>query len=189
MKTTEPLEITTRETVEWRKTFCDYPATLWTLQYRYRGIGTGFNVSGVADGTAFLVTVLGTTTDGMTAGAYEWQAWVTEIADATNVIMVASGDVTVIAGFDPNALTAIETRSPNKIMLDTLDLALKNTGDLLQYEMETPTGRKMVRRQLRGEVMNLRKYYAGLVSLEETRKRIKNGGPFMKQVGVRFTDV
>jgi hypothetical protein len=39
------------------RSFCDYPATLWTLQYRFRGVGTGFDADATADGEIFTFSV------------------------------------------------------------------------------------------------------------------------------------
>lgn len=188
---TEPHTITTREHVEWTKSYCDYPASLWTLQYRFRGPSTGFNVSGVADGDDFTVAILGTMTDDMTvAGTYIWQAWLTEIADATNIIMVESGNVTVKLGFDPTSVLTVETRSKAKIILDTIDAALLafSTSDVLEYEITTPAGSRRVKRSDKTVLTSERAYWAGIVSGEIAREEARATGVFGSQVLVRYKD-
>ncbi len=185
---TEPTQITTRESLAWTRTFDGYPATEWTLSYVFKGVGVGFNVAATADGDAFAVSVAGTVTQKMAAGQYQWQAWVTNIDDTSIVKMIGQGPVTVKLGFDPTSAGAVELRSANKIMLDTLDAALKQTGDLLDYEISTPSGMRRVRRQLRSEALGLRKYYAELVAREDAAERARATGKFGKTVNVRVFD-
>lgn len=190
MRTIEPTIITTREQVEWTKSYADYPATLWNLEYRFRGPGPGFDVDGVADGDDFAITVLGTTTDNMVAGTYTWQAWVTEIADTANKIKVDEGSVMVKLGFDPNSVAAVETRSAAKIMLDTIDAALLAfaTSDVLEYEITTPAGSRRVKRSDKAELTSLRDRYVKIVRRENLRDRLARGGSLMTSAKVRFSE-
>jgi hypothetical protein len=191
MRETEPKTIVQGEKLEWTRSFCDHPATLWTLQYRFRGPGTGFDASASADDTAFITEVAATVTTAMDPGKYEWQAWVTEIADATNKVMIDSGSVTVKKGFaSGSAGVEVDLRSAAKIMLDTLDAALlaSGTADVIEYELTTPAGGRRVKRSSRTEVLTLRKYYAGIVARENAKERIRNGGKFGKQILVRMRE-
>ena len=126
----EPTQITTREEVHWTKSYADYPATLWQLNYYFRGpaLVTGFNAAWAtevtADGDDFDIVVPASKTDDMTvAGWYTWQAWLTEIADSTNKIKIGEGHTRVTLGFDPADLT-LETRTPNEIALDSVNAAM-----------------------------------------------------------------
>lgn len=195
MRTTEPTQITTREEVSWARTFDDYPASLWQLNYYFRGPGTGFNAAWAtevtADGDDFAIEIPGTKTDDMTlAGTYSWQAWVTEIADSTNKKMVDSGTVRVVLGFDPNAVTTVETRTKAKIMLDTLDAALLAAGsaDMVEYEVTTPAGSTRVKRESRTAVLDQRKYWIGIVARENAMERVRRGQTFGQTVLARLSD-
>jgi len=191
MRYTEPTIITTLEQVEWTKTYPDYPASEWQLNYYFRGPGVGFNaawgVEVVADGDDFVITVLGNKTDDVTvAGKYTWQAWLTEAADTANKIMVGSGFVNIRLGFDSASTATVETRSQAKIMLDTIEAALLAfaTSDVLEYEIATPAGTRKVKRSDKTQLMSLQKHYATLVANERARERSRNGGPIMQSIKI-----
>lgn len=188
MRTHEPISVTQGEQIEWTKDFCDYPATEWTLQYRFRGPGTGFNIDATADGTSFAATMTAVQSAGAAVGDWIWQAWATNIADSSIVLMIADGTTKVLKGYATGATTAIDTRSDAKIMLDTLDAALLASGDMLKYEVNTPSGTRKVERATRSEVLELRKYWAGVVARERAAARIKAGKPFGMQVKARLYD-
>ncbi len=193
-RTTEPTQITTREEVSWTRSFCDYPASLWHLDYYFRGPGTGFNAAWgtevTADGDDFAITVAGSKTDDMTvAGTYTWQAWVTEIADSTNKKMIASGPTKVILGFDSADLTT-DTRTDAEIMLDAIDAALLAfaSSDIQEYEISTPAGAHKVKRSDKQQLLEQRKYWATIVANEKARERARNGGSLMPAIHMRVYD-
>jgi hypothetical protein len=194
VRNVEPTKITTGEEVHWTRSHSDYPATLWTLAYYFRGPGvgstpgTGFNAAATADGDNFDIVVPAATTDDITiAGQYTWQAWVTEIADATNKVMVGSGRTKVTLGFTSADLTE-DTRTAAKIMLDSIDAALLtfNTSDVQEYEITTPAGSRRVKRGDKQSLIDQRKYWASIVSNENYKEKSRNGGSFGTQIDVRF---
>lgn len=191
MRTIEPTEITTREIVEWTKEYTDYPASTYTLVYYFRGPGNGFNVTATADGDTFVISVAAATTAVMTSGKYKWQAWITEIADTANHHIVGEGRVNVNRGFDPSSTVPVETRTDAKIMLDTIDAALKAFAetDVMEYEISTPGGTRKVKRSDKVELVSQRKYWAGIVTNEIAREGVKNGKPLMQTVKMRVYDV
>ncbi|MEO7538882.1 MAG: hypothetical protein ABIV21_02560 [Pyrinomonadaceae bacterium] len=178
MRQIEPTHITRGERPEWTRTFSDYPADEWTLQYRFRGPGNGFNVAATADGTGFAVSVPGTTTDDMVAGRYLWQAWVTEIADATNIQMIASGFVTVTQGFDAASTAEVETRTAARIAYDAISASLAGiaSSDQMEYEISTPAGSRRIKRYARSELVTLLRHYALIVAREEANERMRTTG-------------
>lgn len=188
-RTTEPTIITQGEQIEWTRCLSDFPADEWDLQYRFRGPGTGFNIDATADGTDFLAIATATATAGMTSGKYTWQAWATNIADSTDVRMIDSGSVTVRLGFSESTTTEVDLRSAAKIMLDTLDAVLLVSGsaDVVEYEISTPAGSRRVKRESRSSVIELRKYWAGIVSRENEAERLRNGGRFGKPIKVSMS--
>jgi len=194
VRTIEPTQITTREEVHWTKSYPDYPASLWQLNYYFRGpnSASGFNAvwatEVTADGDDFDIVVPASKTDDMTvAGTYLWQAWVTEIADSTNKIHVGSGRTRIIIGFDPADLT-LETRTPNEIALDSVNAAMLafSTSDVLEYEISTPAGSRKVKRSDKTQLLKMRDIYATLVINERARERSRTGGPIMQSVKVRM---
>ncbi len=197
VRTIEPTQITTREEVHWTKSYNDYPASLWQLNYYFRGpaLATGFNAAWAtevtADGDDFDIVVPASKTDDMTvAGIYTWQAWLTEIADSTNKINIGSGRTRIIIGFDPADLT-LETRTPNEIALDSVNAAMLafSTSDVLEYEISTPAGSRKVKRSDKTQLLKMRDLYATLVINERARERSRKGGPIMQSVKVRMRDL
>jgi hypothetical protein len=195
VRTIEPTQITTREAVHWTKSYSDYPASLWNLNYYFRGPGTGFDAlwatEVTADGDDFDILVPADTTDNVTvAGLYTWQAWVTEDADTDNVIMVGSGRTKIVIGFDPASVTTVETRTPAKIMLDTIDAALLafNGENVQEYEITTPAGSRRVKRGDQDKLREDRKYWATIVTNEYARENARNGKPVMTNIQMRVYD-
>lgn len=177
MRTTEPTEIIKGDRIEWTKTLDDYPASEWTLKYRFRNTGTGVNVTCTADGDDHLAVMLATESDNFTVlGPAKWQAWIEEIADATNTRVIAQGDVMIKQGF-VEATTAVETRSAAKIQLDALDAAISafNTSNVQEYEIATPAGSRRVKRSDMTTLLSQRKYWAGIVRRENALENMKNG--------------
>ena len=190
-RTTEPTEITQGERIEWTRSFCDFSSEDYTLQYRYRGPGTGIDVDATADGTGFNAVLTASVTAPTIfniAGKYNWQAWLTEIADSTNKFIVDQGTITVRQGFISGETGDIDLRSDAKIMLDTLDAALLASAgsDTIEYEISTPSGSRRVKRTSREDALKARAYYAGIVARENNAERVRNGGPFAKPVKVRM---
>lgn len=197
VRTIEPTQITTREEVHWTKSYADYPASLWQLNYYFRGpaLASGFNAAWAtevtADGDDFDIVVPASKTDDMTvAGIYTWQAWLTEIADSTNKINIGSGRTRITIGFDPADLT-LETRTPNEIALDSVNAAMLafSTSDVLEYEISTPAGTRKVKRSDKTQLLKMRDLYATLVINERARERSRNGQPIMQSVKVRMRDL
>lgn len=186
MRTIEPTTITQGEQIEWTRSISGYPADEWTLDYRFRGDGPGADVAAVADGRSFSATLTAAASLIMAVGTYRWQAWVTEIADANNKIHVASGVVSVERGFVSGETGDIDLRTPARIALDSIDAAMTAfaTSDVQEYEVTTPAGGRRVKRSARQDLLNLRKHYATIVSMEQTRERLRNGGKLMQNIGI-----
>ncbi|MEO8647756.1 MAG: hypothetical protein ABI539_01180 [Acidobacteriota bacterium] len=190
MRETEPTSITQGQKSEWTKQLCDYPASAWDLEYRFRGAGPGIDVAATADGDSFEIGIDGTDTVTLTIGSYQWQAWVTEKADTDNTFPILTGRVRVLRGFTSGETADIDMRSPAKVMLDSLDAALLRAGsaDVVEYEISTPAGSTHVKRGSRSEVLSQRKYYAAIVAREIAAERLKNTGKFGRPVGIRMWD-
>jgi hypothetical protein len=181
MRTTEPTTIVKGERIEWTKSYCDFSAEEYTLEYRYRGPGGGINVTATADGSDFNAVVAADVSDNFTAtGKHRWQAWLTEIADTDNTFVVGEGTVEVKEGFTSASLAAVELRTPEKIALDAINAALANaaTSDQLEYEISTPAGSRRIKRMSRTELIELQKHYSAIVSRQNLQEKLKNGGKF-----------
>lgn len=188
MRTTEPVYITQGEQITWKRTFGGFPSDEWTLQYRFRGPGQGFNIDGVVDGSGFESTATAAQTGGMTSGQYTWQAWLTNIADTDDTREVDAGTVTVKRGFVEDPTTELDLRSDAKIMLDTIDAALLAfaTSDVMEYEITTPAGSRRVKRSDKTKLTEQRNYWATIVARENAAERLRNGGKYGLSVKVRM---
>lgn len=187
-----PQRITQGERSEWTQEFEDYPSNEYSLEYRFRGPGPGINVTATAGtGSGFAAAITAAQSMTLSVGEYGWQAWLTEIADATNTFPIAEGTCYVDRGFASEATVTHELRTPAKIALDAIDAALANaaTSDQMEYEIETPAGRRRVKRMSREELVSLRKHYAGIVANERLATRVRAGKPFAKAVKVRMRSV
>ncbi len=184
---TEPTEITQGERIAWTRTFCDYPASLYTLQYRFRGEGTGFNVTATADGDDFDVVVSATNSAACAVKPYQWQAWVTEIADATNINMIAEGVTQILRGFTSGSTASVDLRSDNEIALAAINAAISGqaTANIQEYEISTNAGTRKIKRMSMADLLAARTQYAKLVSAEKLRKRLKSGDKLMTQIKTR----
>ncbi|HNU06434.1 MAG TPA: hypothetical protein PKO33_01630 [Pyrinomonadaceae bacterium] len=184
-RSTEPREIRVGERIAWTRTFSEYPATEYGLEYRFRGNGTGINVTGAADGDAFDCEITAAQSATLLAGeTYEWQAWLTETADATNTWIAASGTIDVKAGFSSGITTAVDLRSDAKIILDAINATILNkaTSDQLEYEIATPAGSRKLKRMGLKELTDARKIFAEIVARERAAERVKRGGKFGRTV-------
>jgi hypothetical protein len=188
LRTYEPREVSTGETPQWTKSFDDYPASEgWALSYYFRGPGAGFDVAATADGDDFTIAVPAAATADLTPGTYFWQAWVSK---ADEKYQVGEGSVTVKEGFAAvTTETSVDKRSQAKRILDAIDATLEGraTTDQQQYQISGGGGYRMLMKIPVGELITLRKYYAGIYSEELRQARARRGGNLFKTVKVRFT--
>lgn len=190
-RTIEPTEFAQGERVAWTRSIADYPATTHTLVYRFRPqAGNGFNVTATADGddhVCVITAAVSLAIPNSALGPIAWQAWLTEIATATNTFMHSSGMTKVTRGFASNVLSAVDLRTPNKIALDNINDAISGqaSANVQEYEIATPAGSRKIKRCSMADLLAARKEYAALVNAENARERIKNGGPMMQRIGVR----
>lgn len=76
--TTEPVSVTAGDTLTWRRSLADYPASAgWVLTYALVSGAALYTLTAAADGDDHLVTVAAATSAGYAADTYSWQAYVT----------------------------------------------------------------------------------------------------------------
>lgn len=125
-----PLTLTAGDRWTWTDSLSDYPATLWTLTYYFRGPTALAAAVGVASGADHAMTVAAATTVALKPGVYSWQARANLIATPTTIETVAKGSVTV----EPNlANAAVDHRSFWQQIKDTLEPVIlgKASSDIL----------------------------------------------------------
>jgi hypothetical protein len=176
LPTFAPRQITPGETLEWTKSFDDFPADEWTVTYYFRGAGPGFDAVGTpdeADELDHAFTVPSTTSDDTSAGRYNFQAWAVK---DTEKHLVDQGETEVLPSLAALAVgTNYDGRSTEKRILDAIDaiMAGKATLDQQEYMIGAAGAQRMLRRIEPTQLLELRKYYAGLV-----RAQRRQGKPF-----------
>lgn len=133
---TEPAQLYAGDTWQWRREdLSDYPAPTWVLQYRFRSLAGGFEITAVASGAYHAISVPAATTKGYAAGTYNWQAWV---QDATpTLITVRTGILAILGDLRANsAALGLDTRSALRVMFHAVESVLKKTAT---YEQRTMT--------------------------------------------------
>lgn len=190
MRQIEPNIITRGERMQWQRTFGGYPSDEWTLQYRFRGSGPGFDVDATVSGSGFAAEITSGQSTAAEAGQYRWQAWMTSIADTAVKELAASGTIQIEQGFVEGDDADVDLRTPAKIMLDAIDAAMLAfaASDVLEYEIETPAGRRKVKRSDKAMLVSERKYWAGIVTNEIAREGARNGKPLMQSIKIRVYD-
>ena len=179
----EPREITIGETLEWRKSLADYPASAGgTLSYSFRGAGAGFDVTATADGDDFVIEVTSSATTLMAVGAYYWEAWMN---DGTHDFMVESGQAKVIRNLKSiPTTTTLDNRSPVKKILDAIEARIEGrvSADIQSYAIGN---RQLVKIPIE-QLIKLRDQYATLYAKERRRARVRRGGKLFQNIDVRF---
>lgn len=170
---TEPARVRAGDTVTWRKSLPDYPATDgWVLYYRGINATAKFDITATADGADHLVSVPIATTDDWTAGDYTLIAWV---ADGTERASLPTSRITVLPNLAAVAVAGYDSRTQAKKMLDAIDAALisLSTGERLAVVEAEVAGRRL-KYNIDG-LMKLRNLYAAQVRAEEAAERAALG--------------
>jgi hypothetical protein len=192
MRQIEPTVVTKGERVEWAKSYSDYSAATYTLEYRFRSsVGPGVNVTATADGSEFNAVLTAGQSATLEAGIWYWQAWLTESGDVTNTFIAGSGRITVKEGFGTTPTSAVDMRSVAKQTLDSIDAALLAFAgsNVQEYEISTPAGTRRVKRSSTTDLLTMRKHFAGIVGREIAMERVRNGGPLNKVVVARLREI
>lgn len=186
-RTAEPTLLRQGERIGWTKTFADYGADEYSLEYRFAGPGDRFEVTATANGTSF--DALLTVAAGQVIGKYVWQAWLTETATPTNKFVAASGFLKIETGFADGGTGVVETRSTAQQIVDAIDAAILASGAsaVIEYEITGPTGSRKVK-ESKSEAMKQRTYYAGIVARENARQRARETGKFGRRVDLVIYD-
>ena len=181
--TFEPSVVTAGDTLTWRITLDDYPASAgWGLAYRLLNATGNINITATASGADHLVSIAAATSAAWASGDYRFTAWVTLGAERHTI---KSGNLTV----RPNvaALTTLDDRSPERRALEALQAAYitylsNDQGHVAEYEI---AGRKMKFRSAAEIWMQIERLKIE-VSKQDAADRLAAGLPTRRRLLVRF---
>lgn len=181
--TSEPSVVVAGDTLSWRITLDDYPASAaWVLSYRLINATGKIDITAGASGDDHLVSVSAASSAVWSAGEYRYTAWVTKGAERHTV---KSGTMRV----RPNvaALNTLDDRTPEKIALDALrsayvDYVSNNQGHVAEYEI---AGRRMKFRSAAEIWMQIERLSVE-VAKQTAAERLAAGLPARRRLLVRF---
>lgn len=128
--TNEPLKFRAGDTVEWKRSFSDYPAPTWILTYVLVKADKQIKITASADGSDHLVSVAKAASAAYPAGKYHWHGYVD---DGTERVSIGTGSIEILANFDAletghdartlaeKMVDAFEDHFQSKIARDDLD--------------------------------------------------------------------
>lgn len=169
----EPLQLRAGDTWKWRREdLADYPATTWTLKYRFKNASGGFEVVAAADGANFAITLTATATAAYTSGRYDWLAWVESGAEKYSV---DQGTLEVLPDLRTGTATAaLDARSDARRIYDDLLTAYKsyiaNRGTVKSYTI----GSRSMTFHSTEEILKQLNYWRAEVAREEAAERARN---------------
>lgn len=180
---TEPAYIQAGDTLAWRRTLPDYPASAgWTLSYRLINATGKIDIAASADGDAHLVSVAASVTASWSAGAYKWTAHVVRGAERYTV---GSGDVVIKPDLAAQP-SGVDARSEAERALADLRSALltwiATSGQVQSY---TIAGRTMTYRSM-AEIRRAISLAEREVAREKAAERLAQGLDAGRRVLVRF---
>ena len=170
--TSEPGELRSGDTWKWTKTVADYPASAWTLKYRFKNAAGGFEITASASGDDYSVTVAAATTGAYASGLYAWIAWVE--GGTSEKYTVDTGTLTVNPDYRSGTSTAaFDDRTHARTVLDAIEAVIESraTKDQERYSI---AGRELWRTPV-AQLLKLRQHYKAEVAAQDAAEAIRNG--------------
>lgn len=175
-------QIVAGETLNYRATAADYPASAgWvvTLYLNPRAGGTATNVAGTADGDDHLLQVTAATTAGWAAGWWAWETWA---ALGSERYRLEAGQLEVVAGLI-GAAAGVDTRTQAQRALDDAKAALAAwTPTTKRYRIN---GREMEFNSA-SEIITIISHWQSEVSREQAAAAMAAGRPNPRKIHVRM---
>jgi hypothetical protein len=182
--TNEPLSLRAGDTWAWTRSLTDYPATAWTLKYRFKHpTAAGFEITATASGTDHAVSVAAAVTTSYTAGDWTWTAWVE--GGTSEKYTVDTGTVTILADYRSGAASATyDGRTHARKVLAAIEAVIEGRASKDQEEY-TIAGRSLKRTPV-ADLIRFRTLYKAEVANEIAAERLANGIGISKTIGVRL---
>ena len=177
----EPPSIRAGDTIQWRRTLSEYPATSWTLTYSLLNAAGKITIAAGADGSDHLVSVAKATSALYTAGWYDWTA---SVSDGTSRYTVDNGRIRVFP--DLAAATTYDARSHARIMLEAIEALIEGRATSNQLDLVSTV---VSTRQLQRDpalLIKIHSRYAAMVRAEDDAARVANGETPARLIQTRF---
>jgi hypothetical protein len=184
--TNEPLSARAGDTWKWTRSLDDYPATLWTLKYRFKHpTAAGFEITATASGADHSVTVTAATSAALAAGLYTWIGWVQDIATGLEKYTVDTGSLTIDPDYrtGTSAAPVLDDRSHARKMLEAIEAWLESR-DLAVAEYEI-AGRRMKYIPI-AELIKMRSRYQLEVNAQANADLIAKGEGIGRKIQFRI---
>lgn len=178
---TEPAELRAGDTWKWTRSIGEYPAPAWVLKYRFKNDSSSFEVVGTQSGSGHMMTVARSTSAGIRAGRYAYQAFAENNTTAER-FTVGTGYLSVLADFGNEGL--VDARSHARRALEAIEAVLEKRATIDQEEY-TIGGRSLKRTPI-PDLLRLRQLYRNEVRDEDAADRIRKGLDSGRRILVRF---
>lgn len=171
--TTEPTELRAGDTWRWTRALADYPASAWTLKYRYKHPTlAGFEIVATASGDTHSVAYAAASSADVAAGEFSWSAWVE--GGSSEKYTVDEGVVTIKPDYRAAAASAVlDDRSHARIVLAAIEAVIEGRAAKDQEEYEI-AGRRLKHTPI-PQLLKLRQTYRAEVRAQQQAERLQNG--------------
>lgn len=168
--TIEPQQINAGDSISWKKTLSDYPASDWTLNYVLVNASAKIEISSSASGDDHLIDIDPETSADYEAGTYSWVAYVT---DETDRYTLDEGIITIKPDLTAEAVTSYDKRVHAKKMIDLIESVLEGraTGDTQEYTI----GNRSMKKIPMAELKQIRDQYKAEYNRLLNEERRANG--------------
>ena len=184
--TQEPDTLVVGDRWVWRRDdlVTDYPLDEYALEYRFTEDSTGntnaFTIAATEAESTYLVEIASAVTASLTAGDYQWAAFIIRSSDNQRVV-IDQGRTEILPNLQN---TTADLRSHAKKVLDAIEAVLENRAsqDQMSYSI---AGRSLSRMSI-DDLMTFRNRYRAEYLREIKLARIKNKQDSGNTIKVRF---
>ena len=184
--TQEPDTLVVGDRWVWRRDdlVSDYPLDEYALEYRFTEDSTGntnaFTIAASEAESTYLVEIASAVTASLTAGDYQWAAFIIRSSDNQRVV-IDQGRTEILPNLQN---TTADLRSHAKKVLDAIEAVLENRAsqDQMSYSI---AGRSLSRMSI-DDLMTFRNRYRAEYLREIKLARIKNKQDSGNTIKVRF---
>lgn len=184
--TQEPDTLVVGDRWVWRRDdlVSDYPLDEYALEYRFTEDSTGntnaFTIAATEAASTYLVEIASAVTASLTAGDYQWAAFIIRSSDNQRVV-IDQGRTEILPNLQT---TTADLRSHAKKVLDAIEAVLENRAsqDQMSYSI---AGRSLSRMSI-DDLMTFRNRYRAEYLREIKLARIKNKQASGNTIKVRF---